>query len=174
MTRPEQQSEAFVKLATQYQARVYAFILSLLPSHADADEVLQETHLLLWRKFDEYQPGTDFRAWAFQVAFRKVQEFNAKRGRDRLRFGADFLEQIAGDALQESDDFDPRHAALVHCLNLLSDKDRKLIQSRYQPEATVVSVARGVGRSTDVVYKAVARIRRALHGCIERTLAEDC
>jgi RNA polymerase sigma-70 factor (ECF subfamily) len=173
MTRSDRRTEEFVALVTQYQTRVYLFILSLLPTHADADEVLQETNLLLWRRFNEFQPGSDFRAWAFQVAFRKVQEFIARRGRDRLRFNQEFMDLVAADAMQTPDDMDARHAALIHCLSLLSDKDRELIQSRYQVEATTATVAQQAGRSIDAIYKAVARIRRTLHTCIERKVAQE-
>ena len=82
-------------MVTRYQQRVYLFILSLLPNPADAEEVLQETNLVLWRKFEEFEPGTNFKAWAFQTAYYKIQSFLSRQERDRARFGDEFLEKVA-------------------------------------------------------------------------------
>ena len=97
MASPDR-TELFVQLLTQYQQRVHLFILSLVPHRADADEILQETNLVLWRKFEEFRPGSDFRAWAFQVAYNKVKAFRERRGRDRLRFGQEVMDRLAAVA----------------------------------------------------------------------------
>ena len=41
---------------TQNERRLYAYILTLLPHRADADDVLQEASLVMWDKFDDRQP----------------------------------------------------------------------------------------------------------------------
>ena len=55
----DEKIEQFVSLLTRYQQRVYLFILSLVPDRADAEDVLQETNLVLWQKFDDFTPGSD-------------------------------------------------------------------------------------------------------------------
>jgi len=171
MTTPER-TELFVQLLTQYQLRVQLFILSLVPNRDDAEEILQETNLVLWRKFDEFQPGGDFRAWAFRVAYNKVKAHYERTGRDRLRFGEKALERLADLAASEQSDGDPTELLelLRQCKEQLSEADLDLITRRYEPGATAASVARQVGRSIAAVYKAVVRIRRTLHDCIERAL----
>ena len=165
--------EQFVQLVTRYQQRVYLFILSLLQNEADADEVLQETNLVLWRRFDEFEPGTDFRAWAFQIAFNKVQSFREKQGRQKLRFGDAFQQRVADVAASSPDDHDERRSALASCMQKLTDRDRDLIERRYRPRATAKSAAEETGRSVHAVYKSLLRIRRLLHDCIQRTLAME-
>jgi len=165
--------EQFVQLLTQYQQRVHLFILSLVPHRADADEILQETNLVLWRKFDEFRPGSDFRAWAFQVAYNKVKAFYERRGRDRLRFGEAVIDHLAAIAAAAPDKLSAEMEALDACKRRLSEQDRDLIERRYQPGASAASVAAEVGRSVAVVYKAVVRIRRALHECVERSIREE-
>ena len=165
--------ELFVELVTRYQQRVYLFILSLLPNRADAEEVLQETNLVLWRKFDEFQPGSDFRAWAFQIAYYKVLSFRQRQNRERLLFSEEFLRKVATAATEIPDGFDARQQALVDCIAKLSATDRDLINRRYRIGGSVRAVAEELGRSVNAIYKAVVRVRRALHGCIERTLAME-
>ena len=96
-------SELFVQLVTQYQQRVHLFILSLVPNRTDAEEILQETNLVLWRRFEEFRPGSDFRAWAFQVAFNKVKLFHERHGRDKLHFGAEVTDRLATIATSAPD-----------------------------------------------------------------------
>lgn len=167
-------TEDFIRLLTLYQPRVYLFILSLLPNRSDADEVIQETNLLLWERFAEFQPGSDFRAWAFQVAYFKVKQFRDRQQRSRICFGDAFMERLTEVAAAEPDDYDVRQEALAECLQKLSDKDRRLVDARYQPGATATTVAEQLGRSTEAVYKSMQRLRQTLYDCIQRQLlAED-
>jgi RNA polymerase sigma-70 factor, ECF subfamily len=172
MTAPDK-TESFVQLVTQYQQRVHLFILSLVSNRADAEEILQETNLILWRKFDEFRPGSDFRAWAFQVAYNKIKSFYERQGRQRLRFGPSVMDRLATIAATVPDQLPVALEALDVCKKQLSEQDRDLIERRYEPGATTVSVAADVGRSVAAVYKSVVRIRRALHECIQRALRKE-
>ena len=162
--------ELFVQLITQYQHRVHLFILSLVPNQADAEEILQETNLVLWRKFGDFRPDSDFRAWAFQIAYNKVKGFHERQGRDRLRFGPAILDRLAATAAATPEDPDATLEILNDCKDKLGEMDRDLIERRYEPGATVASVAAAVGRSVAAVYKAVVRVRRKLRDCIETSL----
>lgn len=166
-------TELFVHLITQYQQRVHLFILSLVSNRADAEEILQETNLVLWRKFDGFRPGSDFRAWAFQVAYNKVKSFRERHGRDRMRFGRSVMDRLATVAASVPDDLPAALEFLQSCKDQLSSQDRDLIERRYEPGATTASVATEVGRSVAAVYKAVVRIRRALFECVQRSLRRE-
>jgi len=71
----DQQDGVFMGLLVSNQRCIWAFILSLIPSKVDAEDVLQETLLEMWRKFDTFEIGTDFVAWGVTVAKYKVFEF---------------------------------------------------------------------------------------------------
>ncbi len=60
--------EQFVTLFTRNEPALRAFTRSLLPSWDDAVEVMQNTSLVLWRKFDTFDQNTEFLKWAFVVA----------------------------------------------------------------------------------------------------------
>ena len=62
------QTETFIGHVMEHQRELYAFILSMLPNLTEADDVLQETNMVLWRKREEFEPGTNFGAWARTVA----------------------------------------------------------------------------------------------------------
>lgn len=79
------QSEQFMALLTNHQQRLTAFVRSLVPHLADADEVVQEVNLYLWRNAEEFVPGTDFTAWTLRVAHFEVLTYRKRLARDRAR-----------------------------------------------------------------------------------------
>ena len=170
----EQNPERFVRLLGRYQQRVYSFILTLVPHWADADEVLQETNIVLWRKFSEFQPDTDFVRWANQVAYFEVLKFRRRQQKDHLFFSDAFVEEVAAEVMEMSETLQMQRDRLAGCLQKLSDRDRTLIHLRYDEGSSVKRVAEQLGRSADSVYKSLGRVRRMLIDCIHREkMAEE-
>ena len=101
---------------TENQRALYVYILGLVANPTDADEVLQEANLVLWRKAVEFQPGTNFAAWAFRVAHFEVLAFRKRRGRERLSFEPELMETLAAESAARADSFEARRRALAQCL----------------------------------------------------------
>ena len=74
-------AERFLGLYGSHDRRLYLYTLTLLPRPVHAEEVLQEANLVLWRRFDEYQCGTNFFAWACQIIRYKVLKFRERQTR---------------------------------------------------------------------------------------------
>jgi len=163
-------TEEFVRFLGKYQQRVYSFILTLVPHWADADEILQETSTVLWRKFADFKPGSDFVHWANQVAYYEVLKFRRRQRRDALRFSDAFVEEVAAEAVNMTDVLQIQRDCLASCVKKLPDKDRTLIQMRYQEDASTKRVAEQLNRSVDSVYKSLSRVRRALLICVHRMM----
>jgi RNA polymerase sigma-70 factor (ECF subfamily) len=163
----------FLRLFLQNERRLYAFILTLLPNRADAEDVLQEASLVLWDKFDAAHPPLDFAAWGCRIAYFKVLDFRKKRQRSRVLFSQALLERLAETAIEQAAtlQLDERREALADCIAKLRPRDRDLLSRRFAEGATVQSTAAQVGRSADAVYKALAKVRQALFDCVTRTLA---
>jgi RNA polymerase sigma-70 factor, ECF subfamily len=166
--------EEFVRLLGLNQGRVFAFVLTLLPNYADAEEVLQRTSVVLWHKFDEFEPVGDFVRWACGVAHLETLAFLRLRRRERLVFGEEVLEKIAAERLARQEVLSRRRTALDVCLQKLGARDRQIVEQYYfHDRATASDVAQSLGRPVDTIYKALARIRDRLHHCIDRTLAVE-
>jgi RNA polymerase sigma-70 factor, ECF subfamily len=168
-------SRRFLRLFLQNERRLYAYILTLLPNRADADDALQEASLVMWDKFDEAAPPDDFAAWGCRIAYFKVLDFYKKAGRARVRFSQAMLERVAETAVEQAGPLglDARRDALAECVEKLGARDRDLLARRFQPGATTRSTSEQVGRSVEAVYKALARVRRALFECVQRALARE-
>jgi RNA polymerase sigma-70 factor (ECF subfamily) len=165
----------FLRLFLQNQRRLYAYILTLLPRRDDAEDVFQETSLVLWDKFNEADPPRDFTAWGCRIAYFKVLDYYKKRQRSKVCFSQALLERVGETASAHAAtlQLDERSAALEACLDKLSARQRDLLSQRFTPGATTESTAAQVGRSVDAVYKALAKIRQTLFDCITRTLAQE-
>lgn len=58
----------FLRLLNEHERALNAYILTLNPHWADAEDIAQEMRLRLWKQFDKYEPGTDFCAWGRSIA----------------------------------------------------------------------------------------------------------
>lgn len=156
----------FLPLWTQHQRRVFAYIYTLIPNRADAEDLLQETSITLWEKFGDFEPGTDFVAWACQVAYWKIRNARRKYARSPIIHSDELLSSLSEKAIAAQPELDRRQDALSACLGKLSDRDRALVISRYETDCTIKEVASRTGRSVDAAYKALSRIRQALLDCV--------
>jgi RNA polymerase sigma-70 factor (ECF subfamily) len=163
----------FVQQFTRSQRQIYLYILSQVPSPVDADEILQETNLVIWRKVDRFQLGTNFLAWAYQIAGLEVLKFRERRHRDRLRFSEEFIERVAEEIEGDTEQLEARRQALMNCIGRLRPADRELIEERYSTGENGLSVARKKGRPANSVYQSLGRIRKALLECITRRLTAE-
>lgn len=163
----------FTCLFAEAYPRLYSFLRSALPHRDDAEEVLQETCIVLWQKFAEFEPESSFAAWACRIAHYKVLEFHRRNTKQVLPLAEQFVEIASQDTIEHSDVQETRRLALVGCLEKLRAEDRCIIQLRYSHGGNTKDTAREVERSADAVRKALQRIRQALLNCIRRTLAME-
>ncbi len=166
--------DAFARLFAQHDRWLFSYLVTLLANSTHAEEVFQEVCVVLWREHEKFQLGTNFVKWASVIAHHQVQKFRRVRKRLGPQLSDEAVEQLATTAAERADLFDFRREALGRCLGRLSDKDRQLIQTCYaDSNATLKATAHQMGRPVNTVYKALNRIRRVLHQCIDRTLAAE-
>lgn len=169
---PSLPSADFIAHITRAQRTLHAFILSIVRNAADADDVLQEANIVLWRKLDEYDSTREFMPWAMRIAQWQALALLKKKSRLRVTFDDELLALIAKEAIAESAETDPRRVALAGCLEKLTDWQRALIARRYEPGSSVNALAGERGISPKALSEMLRRIRRMLLSCIERTLAQ--
>jgi RNA polymerase sigma-70 factor (ECF subfamily) len=160
-------------LMTRHQRQIFAYIYTLVPDRHDAEDLLQETSVVICEKFDEFTPGTDFVAWACQIAWWRIRYARQKFARAKVIFDDDVLEAVAHTATTLREELGPRHEALAVCLQKLASRDRELLLTRYEPGGGVAEAAQRTGRSMDAAYKALNRLRKLLHDCVTDQLAHE-
>lgn len=164
-------SEEFVRLFTQCQRPLYLFILPLVHSTADADEVLQETNVVMLSKWTQFEPGTNFLAWCRAIARLEVFRFRRSRHHRMFLLGDDVAGLLADEMEEQTSDLEQRRDALTECISKLRAQDQELIRRRYSNGTTGDNVAQQLGRPANSVYQSLGRIRRALLECIRRRMS---
>ena len=159
--------EVFVARLTHHEPDLRRFVRSLIPTWTDADEVMQQTAIVAWRKFDQYDPETNFMKWACVIARFEALAYRRKMARDRLVFREDVLELMADEGLEELDQRKAEHEALESCLSALPEKQRKLVTIAYTPGVRVKDVAEQAGSTAAAFYMRLKRIRQQLMECVE-------
>lgn len=167
----DRSKEAFVQLLVSEQLRLLNYINVLLADPHAANNVLQETNLVLWRKAHEFQPGTSFSAWAQKVACWQVRAYVRDKSRDRHVFSKELIDQLANRADDPQDDA-AVHVTLRHCLKHISKPNLELLRRRYEEGLPLATLAKRSGKSLSAVKVRLMRVRQALLRCIQQHMSE--
>lgn len=163
----DERYETFVSRFAHYEPDLRRFIRSLLPTWTDTDEVLQQTAIVIWRKFDQYDPETNFMKWACVIARFEALSYRRKMARDRLVFREDVLDLMADEGAEEIDSRREEHEALEACLLAMPEKHRQFLTLAYTPGVKVKEMAEEAGSSAASFYMRLKRLRRQLMQCME-------
>jgi len=173
MSEQSSESEAqFVTELTACQLPLTLYIRSLLPGDSAAGDVAQQTNAKIWEKRDEFEPGTNFKAWAFAIARYEVLNYRKQQARDARFVFSQELEKTIASEIEHTDHFEERQEALRLCLQELRPRDRELLVSRYATSATLAEYAEVVGRSAGGLKVTLHRLRTALLECMKRRLSK--
>lgn len=169
-----QRREAFARLFAKHDRWLFSYLVVLLGSPADAEEVFQEVCVVLWREHEKFQLGTNFVKWVSVIANNQVHQFRYKTKRKNFPLDEGLISDVADSAVGRADIFELRRDALRSCLGRLSNDDRQIVQHCYDHETkSFKAAAERLGRPVNTVYKALNRIRRMLHKCIDQKLATE-
>jgi RNA polymerase sigma-70 factor len=164
--------DEFMRLFSQHSRRIYQFLLTLTMNHTDAEEVYQNTCVILWKKFGAYEPTGSFYAWACRIG--QLEFMQVRRKNKRMQtVSDDVLNLLADQAIAHADQLGAGQEALADCLDKLDSRDRQLIQERYYSERAPKEIARLHASSVHSIYRALARIHMSLRECVHRTLARE-
>ena len=167
---PSDPYEAYVERFTRHEADLRRFVRSLMPTWHDADEVVQQVALVAWRKFDQFDPSTEFLKWAYVVARYEVLMFRRKKARDRHVFHEDLIELLAVEYEEAEESLREERKALRVCLTKLGDNERKLLLGCYARGMKINQMAEKLGKTPTSLYKRVNRLRKLLSSCISRNV----
>jgi len=166
-------SAEFILELTQAQQRLFGFLFKRLADREQAREVLQRTNLVLCRKADNYESGTNFKAWAMTVANYEIMAYRKAQARERLVFTDEVFAMIGPEEDGKSPRQSHRLIHLRHCLQGMSAKNRELLDWRYQGAHTLGKISEEIGSTIGAVKVKLHRLRRQLLRCIQNRMQED-
>ncbi len=174
MTTGGDRQERFAAQLASIQRQLFGYIFALLRNLDDAQEVYQQTCLVMWRKYDAFAGRSSFATWACGIARYKVAEFRRQQRRHQAHFSSALEEQIADLQMQAATPvLDARRAALNSCMAKLTPSEQALLRDCYGSARSVSEVAAERKRSVQSVYNSLRRLRQRLLECIDRAVARE-
>ena len=165
--------EQLLLLLTEHQQALFRYVFPLLPSEADARDVMQETSLALMRKFSQYDAAKPFLPWAYRFAYLQVLKHREKQQRGAVALSEDVLELLSAERQQHEPQLDARLQALDGCLQKLTPEDRELVTYRYDQRRSTEEIMQELSLTRRTLFRSLERVRRLLHECVTRQLQAE-
>ncbi len=159
--------KGFQLLIDKYKVKVYWHIRRMVIDHDDADDVLQEVFIKLWKNIHKFRGDSDLYTWIYRIASNEALGFLRKKKR-RLIFYAktnqeSLTEKLHNDAFFGGDQFATR---FQEAILLLPDRQRMVFNMKYFEEMKYEEISRITGLSTGGLkasyHYAVKKIKKEL------------
>lgn len=149
------------ELVDRHSGRVLALARRMLRGSAEAEDVVQEAMLRVWRVAPNWKPGAaKFSTWLHRVTLNLCYDRLRKKGAAPLEDAPEPEDPApeAGDRMAQAEGADALHAAVAE----LPERQREAIILRHFEERSNPEIAEALGVSVEAVESLLARGRRAL------------
>ncbi len=171
--KDDAKANEFMKLMVPNQRRILSFIAHLVPQKNDAEDIYQETLAEMWKKFDEFLPGTDFDKWGITIARFKIFNFRRKTSKSKVHFSEDVIEIIQKESDKQSRYIDDCLDVLQRCVKKLSGRQLQYLRMHYEEGLSCRKIASQIGITHQAISKTMNRIHAALVKCVRLTLGQE-
>lgn len=171
--RSNDAQQQFLSLFLRSEREIYRYVAALVPSSADADDIVQQTALALWEKFDAYDPSQPFTPWACRFALNKTRQWIERRKRWKTLLDNGLAEELAQRREALRPELESRLRKLEGCLFQLPEGHRAIVEGYYFRRTSIEELAERSGRTVAATYKMLHRIRRSLQSCIENAMQTE-
>jgi len=162
---PPTHTEQVQQLFVRHTGLLHGFIASICGDLVLAEDILQEVFLVVTKRADTFEAGSDFAAWARAIARFKTLELLRDRRRDRATLSVEALAALTAVA-PDVDAWQSQRDALHRCIERLSPAQRQLTAMAYGEGLTPAQIAHRQGQAPNVVHVLLSRLRRALRECV--------
>ena len=166
-TKDDSQAQ-FLRLFLPSERELFRYVSALVPNVGDAEEIVQQTAVELWKKFDQYDAQQPFTPWACRFAINIVKQWVRSRERWQSLLDRGLAEELANRREQLRPQFENRLSHLDQCLEKLPSEQRGIVEAYYFRRQSIDAIAAETRRSVESVYKTLQRIRLMLRQCIEQ------
>ncbi|MEA1876322.1 MAG: RNA polymerase sigma factor [Bacteroidota bacterium] len=165
-----QEEKAFTELLQLYQERLYWHIRRMVSSHDDADDVLQNTFLKVWKALPNFRADSGLFTWIYRIATNEALSFLNQR-KKQLALRMDDPDQVAINRLEGDEYFDGDavQKKLYAVVETLPVKQKMVFQMKYFEEMKYQEIS-------DILDTSVGALKASYHHAvkkIEQAFVED-
>jgi RNA polymerase sigma-70 factor (ECF subfamily) len=158
--------QRFLSLFLRSEREIFRYVAALIPNVTDAEDIVQQTAMALWEKFDAYDAAQPFTPWACRFALNKARQWIERRQRWQALLEHGLAEELAQRRQELQPEFERRLQHLDRCLGKLPPAQRSLVTAYYYDRTDVDVLAEKTGRTVDATYKMLQRVRQTLQICL--------
>ena len=159
--------QRFLSLFLRSEREVFRYVAALVPNVPDAEDIVQQTALALWEKFDSYDPSQPFTPWACRFALNKARQWMERRQRWQALLQGGLAEELLQRREELRPEIESRLKHLEGCIGKLPEEHRSIVEGYYYQRIGIEKLAENSGRTVAATYKTLQRVRQALQVCIE-------
>jgi RNA polymerase sigma-70 factor, ECF subfamily len=159
--------QRFLSLFLRSEREIFRYVAALVPNVADAEDIVQQTAIALWEKFDAYDSSQPFTPWACRFALNKTKQWIERRQRWQALLEGGLAEELVQRREELRPELETRLKHLEGCLSKLPDEQRSIVEGYYYRRDGIEKLAEKSDRTVAATYKMLQRIREALQTCIE-------
>jgi RNA polymerase sigma-70 factor, ECF subfamily len=159
--------QRFLSLFLRSEREIFRYVAALVPNVADAEDIVQQTALALWEKFDAYDSNQPFTPWACRFALNKTKQWIERRQRWQTLLEGGLADELARRRDELRPEIETRLKHLEGCLHKLPAAQRSMVEGYYYRRDGIEKLAEDSGRTVAAAYKTLQRTRQALQTCIE-------
>ncbi len=163
----------FEVIVTEHRMTVFGLLFSLVQDRELAEDLTQETFLVLFRKISEIDVSRPILPWLLTTARNLASNAKRHQSVEQQVFlsgevAAAFWEELGSSELGA--DWPERFFALQQCRESLSPAQKEAVALFYNEKQSCDSIASRLGTATAAIHNRLVRARRALRECIEQKL----
>ena len=164
---PDSAQVEFLSLFLRSEREIFRYVAALVPNLSDVDDIVQQTAISLWERFDAYDSSQPFTPWACRFALNKTRQWIDRRQRWKALLDGGLAAELEQRRKELQPTWEKQLRCLEGCLTQLPENHRRLIEGYYFRREGVAFLAKETGRSVASSYKLLQRIRQNLQQCIE-------
>jgi RNA polymerase sigma-70 factor (ECF subfamily) len=160
---------AFNQLVLKYQERLYWHIRKIVIDHDDADDVLQNTMIKVWRSLASFRSESGLYTWLYRIATNEALSFLKQKKKKAFAPWVDVEEQMSENL--EADPWfngDEIQLKLQQAILKLPDKQRIVFNMKYFDQVKYEKMSEILGTSVGALkasyHHAVKKIESMLQG----------
>lgn len=143
----EGRQKVFPMIVDQYSQSLYWKIRSIVLTHEDADDVLQNTFLKAWKSLPTFQGKAKLSTWLYRIAINESLDFLRRQKTATLSSADADLSVVNRLLADDYFDGDKSQAVLQEAIATLPDVQRTVFTLRYYDEMKYSEISEILGTS---------------------------
>ncbi|HVR83372.1 MAG TPA: sigma-70 family RNA polymerase sigma factor [Planctomycetota bacterium] len=164
--------DALAHQLLRHQNLYMGYLIAMTRNRDAAEEIFQNVVVVVLREGPK-QTIRDFGAWTKEIVRRQALYYLRQKSRNALKVRPtnptllDGLSLVLGEAELDEELASREERALRECVRKLPERSREMVTLRYDQRQSFQEIAGAVGSSELAVQRALCRVRKMLHDCIQ-------